>query len=97
MNNKKILKEKFNKSELSKIKSIVKKEIDKIKSKELEREVKKLVSDHLSKMSLKDIDKNHEKVLEDIFKELMQKYHEMFYRQKDIIRNRLKFWSSEKL
>jgi hypothetical protein len=27
----------------------------------------------------------------------MQKYHEMFYRQKDIIRNRLKFWSSDKL
>ena len=90
MSNKKILKEKFNKSELSKIKSIVKKELDLMKRKDLEKEIKKAVSKHLDSMSLSDIDKNFEKTLEDIFKDMMQKYHEMFYRQKDIIKNRLK-------
>jgi diphthamide biosynthesis methyltransferase len=90
MSKKTKLNEKFNKSEISKIKSIVKKEIDLMKRKDLEKEIKKVVSRHLEKCSLSDIDKNFDQILEDIFKNMMQKYHEMFYRQKDIIKNRLK-------
>ena len=91
MSKKKLLEEKFNKSEISKIKSIVRKEIDRINAKELEKEIKKVVKDELKNMSLNDIENNFDQKVEDIFRNMMQKYHEMFYRQKDIIRNRLKF------
>lgn len=90
MKNKNKLNEKFNKSEISKIRSIVKKEIELMKQKDLEKEIQKAVSEHLKNMSLSDIDKDFDKTVEDIFKNMMQKYHEMFYRQKDIIKNRLK-------
>ena len=90
MKNKNKLNEKFNKSEISKIRSIVKKEIELMKQKDLEKEIQTAVSEYLKNMSLSDIDKDFDKTVEDIFKNMLQKYHEMFYRQKDIIKNRLK-------
>lgn len=46
---------------------------------------------HVKKISIDDInDKNFDKYVSEIFRELMQKYHEMFYRQKDIMNSKFK-------
>lgn len=85
-----LLKEKFNKSELSKLRSIVKKELEVLKKKEIESFIKKEIQTSVKKLSIKDIDSKFDENVEDIFREMMQKYHEMFYREKHIIRNKLK-------
>jgi hypothetical protein len=90
MNNKKILKEKFSKSEENKIKSIIRKEIEKSKKKEFKDLIKKEIESHLKKIKIDDLDDNFNSIVEDIFRNMMQKYHEMFYREKHIIKNKLK-------
>ena len=90
MNKQYILTEKFNKTELSKIKSIIKKELkalrkNDLKKKDFEEFIKKEIKKSIDKLTLKDLDDKFDKHAEDIFKNLMQKYHEMFYRNKHIM------------
>tara|TARA_B100000282_G_C31549893_1_gene407008 strand:- start:116 stop:388 length:273 start_codon:yes stop_codon:yes gene_type:complete len=90
MNNKKQLNEKFSKSEEKRIKSIIRSEVDKLKKKELKSLIKQEIESHIKKMDIKDLDKDFDKTVEDIFKNMMQKYHEMFYRKKHIMKSYLK-------
>jgi hypothetical protein len=90
MNNKKPLNEKFSKSEEKKIKSIIKSEVEKLKKNELRSLIKKEIESHVKNMDIKDLDKNFDKSVEDIFRSMMQKYHEMFYRKKHIVNTYLK-------
>ena len=89
--NKNILNEKFNKTEISSLKRLIKKELKSLKKKELESFIKKEIEMHVKKISIEDInDKDFDKYVSEIFRELMQKYHEMFYRQKDIMKSKFK-------
>jgi len=90
MNNKKILKEKFSKSEENKIKSLIRKEMERSKKKELKDLIKNEIKNHLKNVKIDDLDDNFNGIVEDIFRNMMQKYHEMFYREKHIIKNKLK-------
>lgn len=90
MKNKNILNEKFNKTETAKLKSIVRKEIEDFKNKKVEDLIRKEIQNQIKKLSLEDLDSKFEESIEDIFRHMMQKYHEMFYREKHIIKNKLK-------
>jgi glutamyl-tRNA reductase len=83
------LNEKLNKSELNQVKSAVKKEIKKLKEKELEKLIKKLINKEIK--DLNDLNKNFDKNVEEIFKTLLQNYHELFYREKHFIKNKLNY------
>lgn len=89
--NKNILNEKFNKTEISSLKRLIKKELKSLKKKELESFIKREIEMHVKKLSIEDInDKEFDKYVSEIFRELMQKYHDMFYRQKDIMKSKFK-------
>lgn len=90
MKNKNILNEKFNKTEVANLKSIVRKEIEAFKKKKVEDLIRKEIQSQIKKLSLEDLDSKFEESIEDIFRSMMQKYHEMFYREKHIIKNKLK-------
>lgn len=77
-------KDNLSKSQIKKIKSIIKKEIEYLKNKEIEAKLKKLI-----KKDYKDIENFDDKVF-DLFKEFMQNYHSMFYKEKHILKNKLK-------
>lgn len=90
MKNKKLLAEKFNKTEITKIKAIVRKEVDDLKKKDIEKFIQKEIKAAIKSLTIDDIDSNFDDAVEEIFRTMMQKYHEMFYREKHIIKNKLK-------
>tara|TARA_B000000557_G_C20435420_1_gene300684 strand:+ start:281 stop:535 length:255 start_codon:yes stop_codon:yes gene_type:complete len=83
-----MLKENLNKSDIKKIEQIVRKEIRKQK---LEAEIKKQIKNILASdyKKMKDFDPNFEDTLHEFCREFMQSYHEMFYRNKQIL-NKIK-------
>ena len=56
MKNKNILNEKFNKTEVASLKSIVRKEIEDFKKKKVEDLIRKEIQNQIKKLSLKDLD-----------------------------------------
>ena len=70
-----MLNEKFSRAEESAIRRIIKKELDRSK-KEIEKDL----------LKSKDLDK----MIEDLIREMLQSYHNMFYREKQIISKKLK-------
>ena len=70
-------KDSLSRADIKKIKSMIKKEIDNLKNKEIEVQIKKVI-----KKDYKDIDKLDDKVY-DLFKDFMQNYHDMFYFRND--------------
>lgn len=70
-----MLNEKFSRAEESAIRRIIKKELDRSK-KEIEKDF----------LKSKDLDK----MIEDLIREMLQSYHNMFYREKQIISKKLK-------
>ena len=83
-----MLKESLNKSDIKKIEQIVRKEIKKQK---LEAEIKKQIKNILASdyKKMKDFDPSFEDTLHEFCREFMQSYHEMFYRNKQIL-NKIK-------
>lgn len=69
-----MLNEKFSRAEESAIRRIIKKELDRSK-KEIEKDL----------LKSKDLDK----MIEDLIREMLQSYHNMFYREKQIISKKL--------
>jgi|1_EtaG_2_1085319.scaffolds.fasta_scaffold114115_2 hypothetical protein len=78
-----MLNESFNKTELAKIKSLVKKEIKKLKKSELEKQIKELIRKEFK--DVESIDKKFDDKVEIIFKKLLQGYHNLFYRENHLI------------
>ena len=70
-----MLNEKFSRAEESAVRRIIKKELDRSK-KEIEKDL----------LKSKDLDK----MIEDLIREMLQSYHNMFYREKQIISKKLK-------
>lgn len=70
-----MLNEKFSRAEESAIRRIIKKELDRSK-KEIEKDL----------LKSKDLDK----MIEELIREMLQSYHNMFYREKQIISKKLK-------
>ena len=83
-----MLKENLNKSDIKKIEQIVRKEIRKQK---LEAEIKKQIKNILASdyKKMKDFDPKFEDTLHEFCREFMQSYHEIFYRNKQIL-NKIK-------
>ena len=95
--------DKLSKSELKKIKSIIKKELKSFKKdvdKSIEKNIKDFSKKDLENNIEKFLEKNHKDALEinknldekvhSLFIDLMNKYHEIFYRDNSLIKNRLK-------
>ena len=70
-----MLNEKFNRSEEAAIRRIIRKELDRS-----EKDIQK------NMLKSKDLDK----VIEDVIREMLQSYHNMFYREKQIISRKLR-------
>lgn len=81
--------ENLSKSDLNKIKSLIRKEINK----ELDNKFSKKKEDELRKLIKQFIDKddiNLNKKIEEIIHEFILSYHEIFYKDKNLIKNRIK-------
>lgn len=83
-----MINENLTKSDLKKIKSLIKKEIDNLKKKDLEKSIKKTIKDEFK--NIEDIDKNFEDKVEDITKQVMQSFHDLLYREKYILKKKVK-------
>ncbi len=87
-----MINENLTKSDLKKIKSLIRKEVDSQLKKEvdknLEKEIKKIIKKDYSK--IEDFDNNFDKKVEDITKEVMQAFHKLLYREPYIIKRKVK-------
>tara|TARA_B100000242_G_C43045464_1_gene487969 strand:+ start:2186 stop:2440 length:255 start_codon:yes stop_codon:yes gene_type:complete len=83
-----MINENLTKSDLKKIKSLIKKEVDKFKKKEAEKLIKKVIKSELS--SIEKIDKNFDAKVEKITKEVIQAFHDLMYKEKYILKNKVK-------
>ena len=84
-----MLNESLSKSDIKKIKSIIKKELKDILKKEMsdfkEKELKKYIKTFIEK-DYKEFDDR----VEDITKSVMQGFHDLMYKERHIIKNKLK-------
>jgi hypothetical protein len=86
---KKNINEELSKKDIRIIKSLIKSEIDDIHdTSKFKKSIKKIVEDEFE--YIKDLDpETQEKHIENIFKELLQSYHDLFYRERNIIKNKI--------
>tara|TARA_Y100000310_G_scaffold239361_1_gene242936 strand:- start:288 stop:563 length:276 start_codon:yes stop_codon:yes gene_type:complete len=89
-----MLNEKFNKSEESAIRAIIKKELTK-NNDSVQKDIQKDLKQDLKK-NKEDIEKNIlknkdlEDFIENVVREMLQSYHDLFYRERHIITHRVK-------
>ena len=82
------LNEKLNKSELSQVRSMIRKEINAFEKQELEKKLVKVIKKEYK--NLNDINEDFDSMVEKIVKTLLQNYHDLLYREKYIIKDKLK-------
>lgn len=80
--------ENLTKSDLKKIKSLIKKELDKFKKKEIEKKVKDIIKSEFN--TVEKIDKDFDSKVEDITKEVIQAFHNLLYREKYILKRKVR-------
>jgi uncharacterized protein YheU (UPF0270 family) len=83
-----MINENLTKSDLKKIKSLIKKEINDLKKRDLEKIIKKTIKSEFTDIS--DIDKDFEDKVEEITKQVMQSFHDLLYREKYILKKKVK-------
>ena len=83
-----MINENLTKSDLKKIKSLIKKELDKFKKKEIEKKVKDIIKSEFS--NVEKIDKDFDSKVEDITKEVIQAFHDLLYREKYILKSKVR-------
>ena len=83
-----MINENLTKSDLKKIKSLIKKELDKFKKKEIEKKVKDIIKSEFS--NVEKIDKDFDSKVEDITKEVIQAFHDLLYREKYILKRKVR-------
>tara|TARA_B100000925_G_C21943081_1_gene445499 strand:+ start:813 stop:1076 length:264 start_codon:yes stop_codon:yes gene_type:complete len=82
------LNEKLNKSELSQIRSMIRREINTFEKQELEKKLIKVIKKEYK--NLNNINNEFDEMVEKIVKTLLQNYHDLLYREKYIIKDKLK-------
>ena len=82
------LNEKLNKSELSQVRSMIRKEIKSFEREQLEKKLIKIIKKEYK--NLNDINEDFDSMVEKIVKTLLQNYHDLLYREKYIIKDKLK-------
>ena len=82
------LNEKLNKSELSQIRSMIRREINTFEKQELEKKLIKVIKKEYK--NLNNISNEFDEMVEKIVKTLLQNYHDLLYREKYIIKDKLK-------
>tara|TARA_E500000331_G_C17269589_1_gene718644 strand:- start:385 stop:639 length:255 start_codon:yes stop_codon:yes gene_type:complete len=83
-----MINEDLTKKDISKIKKMIKKEIDNFKKKELEKKVKSIVKKEFK--DIKDLDKDYEKKIEEISKEVLQAFFDLMYKERKIWKSKTK-------
>ena len=83
-----MINEELNKSDLRKIKSLIKKEINLFKKKDLETKIKNTVKSNFK--DIEDLDKKFDDKVEKITKEVLQAFYDLMYREKYIMKRKVK-------
>ena len=83
-----MLNENLSKADLKKIKSLIKKEINNFKKKEIEKKIKDVISSEYK--NIEDIDSKFDSKVEEIVKEVIQAFHDLLYREKYILKKKVK-------
>tara|TARA_Y100000996_G_scaffold363835_2_gene307756 strand:+ start:274 stop:528 length:255 start_codon:yes stop_codon:yes gene_type:complete len=83
-----MINEDLTKKDMSKIKKMIKKEIENFKKKELEKKVKSIVKKEFK--DIKDIDKDYEKKIEEVSKEVLQAFFDLMYKERKIWKSKTK-------
>lgn len=83
-----MINEELNKSDLRKIKSLIKKEINLFKKKDLEIKIKNTVKSNFK--DIEDLDKKFDDKVEKITKEVLQAFYDLMYREKYILKRKVK-------
>tara|TARA_B100000073_G_scaffold204306_1_gene169451 strand:+ start:164 stop:418 length:255 start_codon:yes stop_codon:yes gene_type:complete len=83
-----MINESLTKSDLRKIKSMIKKELEKFKKKEVEKKVKDIIKSEFN--NVEKIDKDFDSKVEDITKQVIQAFHDLLYREKYILKKKVK-------
>ena len=83
-----MINEDLTKKDMSKIKKMIKKEIDNFKKKELEKKIKSIVKKEFK--DIKDIDKDYEKKIEEVSKEVLQAFFDLMYKERKIWKSKTK-------
>jgi hypothetical protein len=83
-----MINEELNKSDLRKIKSLIKKEINLFKKKDLESKIKNTVKSNFK--DIEDLDKKFDDKVEKITKEVLQAFYDLMYREKYIMKRKVK-------
>lgn len=83
-----MLNENLSKSDIAKIKRLIRKEINDFKKQELESKIKKCVKSEFK--DIEDLDKNFEDKVENISKEIIQAFHDLLYKERYIMKNKVK-------
>ena len=83
-----MINEELNKSDLRKIKSLIKKEIDLFKKKDLEDKIKVTVKSNFK--DIEELDNKFDDKVEKITKEVLQAFYDVMYREKYIMKRKVK-------
>lgn len=83
-----MINEELNKSDLRKIKSLIRQEIKDFEKETLEKKVKYIIKKDFN--NIKDIDKDFDKKVEEITKDVMQAFHDLLYKEKYILKTKVK-------
>jgi len=83
-----MINEELNKSDLRKIKSLIRQEIKDFEKEILEKKVKSIIKKDFK--NIENIDKDFDKKVEEITKEVMQAFHDLLYREKYILKTKVK-------
>lgn len=82
-----MINETLTKTDLKKIKSIIKKELRNYEKNDLNKKVKSIVKKDFKK--IEDLDPDFEKKIENITKEVLQAFHNLLYREPYIINKKV--------
>tara|TARA_Y100000589_G_C27060415_1_gene591060 strand:+ start:431 stop:685 length:255 start_codon:yes stop_codon:yes gene_type:complete len=83
-----MINEDLTRKDISKIKKMIKKELNDFKKKQLEKKIKSIVKKEFK--DIKDIDKNYEKKVEEISKEVLQAFFDLMYKERKIWKSKTK-------
>lgn len=83
-----MINEELNKSDLRKIKSLIRKEIKEFEKESLEKKIKSILKKDFKE--IENLDKDFEKKVEDITKSVMQAFHDLLYKEKYILKTKVK-------
>tara|TARA_Y100000592_G_C5242469_1_gene208972 strand:- start:300 stop:554 length:255 start_codon:yes stop_codon:yes gene_type:complete len=83
-----MINEDLTRKDISKIKKMIRKELNDFKKKQLEKKIKSIVKKEFK--DIKDIDKNYEKKVEEISKEVLQAFFDLMYKERKIWKSKTK-------